>query len=286
MDDEETATTQRNRQPNTRRSAPRRQILKYVGGGASVGVAALLSGCLSGGNGTGETRHPAEYAMPTIPTAYDTYVPRVNEGFDTRQDGSADDDVETATELFSPDVRRSSGLQSIFLVVELFTDPTCGFCQTYFEKHHNAIRNLIINSTGALLIYRNFPIATPNATQPMSAAHTVYEDKGDTAFWEFVQPLYARLAADAPRPEAIREAGSQAGLSDALVERAVANADDDTYAQLAQTDKTRGDAFGVEGTPTLTINGDVVIEGVGEGMAQTLADELETRLTERITSGT
>lgn len=201
----------------------RRRVLTALGSAAVVGTA----GCGGGGNGGDET-----------PTAG-------GEGGQT----TADATTEASGGLPAPSM--SSGDPDV--TVAVYKDFACPHCATYAAEVEPQIIAEYVDTGEVSLVHRDFPIPVddPESWRAASAARAVQAEAGDAAFFAYADRLfenqsslgldtYADLAEEVPG-ETVRAAAS-----------------DRTYDDTLESDRSTGIDRGVEGTPTVFVDGEAL----------------------------
>ncbi len=138
------------------------------------------------------------------------------------------------------------------VVVQIFSDFECPFCSRVnptidevIEKHGKDVKFVWRNL--ALPFHKNAPLAA-------EAAQEVYVQKGDKAFWQFHDKLFASQKAPGgiERPNLEKFAQEVGGVDMAKFKKAL---DDRTHKARVEADaKAAGDA-GITGTPGFVVNG-------------------------------
>ena len=137
------------------------------------------------------------------------------------------------------------------VVLQLFSDFECPFCQRITPTLSQVMQTY---GNQVQLVWRNMPLSMhSNAQLAAEAAHEVYLQKGDAAFWTFHDLLFSNQddlkRADLER-YAVKVGANQAALARALDAR--------THQKRIQQDVADATAARINGTPVTFINGYVL----------------------------
>lgn len=215
--------------------------------GATVGVAGV-AGCLGGG-GSGDG-NGGELSLDT---------------------GSYDCSLSEPTD---PDLgyRPALGDPDADVVVRAFEDFTCPHCATYNLDHFPTIREEYVDPGRIRYEHWDFPIPVNErwAVPVASAARGVGARRGDEAFFEFAKAAYESQGNYGG--ETLGAAAETAGADPCA---ALADAEFSAYEEATQDDRSEGRDAGVQGTPTVFVNGSPVEEGyAAESIAAAIDAEL------------
>ncbi|ELZ47274.1 DSBA oxidoreductase [Halorubrum coriense DSM 10284] len=214
--------------------------------GATVGVVGA-TGCLGGGG-----------------TSLDLSGVELDTGeYDCELEESSDPDI---------DYRPTLGNPESDVVVQVFEDFTCGHCANYTLNHFPAIREEYVESGDVRYEHWDWPIPVDEmwAVPVASAARGVGVRNGDEAFFEFASAAYESQASYSG--EAVGAAAEAAGADPCA---AMSDARFASYGEASAADRSEGESMGVEGTPTIFVNGSPV-EGGYE--AATIASAIDAEL--------
>jgi len=213
---------------------------------ASVGVVGA-AGCLGGGG-----------------TSRDLRGVELDTGeYDCELEESSDPDL---------DYRPTLGNPESDVVVQVFEDFTCGHCASYTLDHFPAIREEYVEPGEIRYEHWDWPIPVNEtwAVPVASAARGVGARHGDEAFFEFASAAYESQGSYSG--EAIGAAAEAAGADPCA---AMSDARYATYGEASADDRSEGASMGVEGTPTIFVNGSPVEEGyAAESIAAAIDAEL------------
>ncbi|WP_435095057.1 thioredoxin domain-containing protein [Halorubrum sp. N11] len=157
------------------------------------------------------------------------------------------------------------------VVVQAFEDFTCGHCATYSLDHFPTIRDEYVASGEIRYEHWDFPIPVNErwAVPVASAARGVGVQYGSEAFFAFAKAAYESQGSYSG--EAIGDAAEAAGADPCV---AIADAQFATYEEVSASDRSDGVSMGVEGTPTIFVNG----EAVEDYRAETIAAAIDEAL--------
>ena len=170
------------------------------------------------------------------------------------------------------DYRPTLGNPESDVVVQVFEDFTCGHCASYTLDHFPAIREEYVEPGEIRYEHWDWPIPVNEtwAVPVASAARGVGARHGDEAFFEFASAAYESQGSYSG--EAIGAAAEAAGADPCA---AMSDARYATYGEASADDRSEGASMGVEGTPTIFVNGSPVEEGyAAESIAAAIDAEL------------
>ncbi|HEX2730952.1 MAG TPA: DsbA family protein [Polyangiaceae bacterium] len=156
-------------------------------------------------------------------------------------------------EIDAPDPSLPSwGPENAPVVVQMFSDFECGFCQRVLPT----LRELLELHPGQLrVVWRNLPLSFHrHARFAARVALEVRAQKGDQAFWQFADRMYG-FGTEAPEPLSRNSIGRyalEAGLELATVDELARGQQHEP--EIAR-DLALADRIGATGTPTFVING-------------------------------
>ncbi|WP_144920943.1 DsbA family protein [Halorubrum salsamenti] len=215
-----------------------------LAGAASVGVIGA-AGCLGGGSGGGGADGDGSGGGG-------------NDGLDISgvdlDPGQYDCDL---TEPEDPDLgyRPTLGNPDADVVVQAFEDFTCPHCATYKLEEFPTIREEFVEPGDVRYEQWDFPIPVNEtwAVPVASAARGVGERQGNEAYFAFSSAAYESQGNYSG--EAIGAAAETAGADPCA---AIADARFAAYGEASASDRSEGLSMGLEGTPTIFVNGEAV----------------------------
>ena len=137
-----------------------------------------------------------------------------------------------------------------------FSDYECPFCARFALETYPQIVDEYIDKGLVRLVYKDYPLTNihPQAVPAAVAANCIADNLSNEEYFEFHDIVYSRQAALSANT--IRDWALEVGLSDAQYDACIA---DSSYSDEVYGDFDEGTAFGVTGTPTLFINGEIVV---------------------------
>lgn len=137
-----------------------------------------------------------------------------------------------------------------------FSDFQCPFCEKFVNDAYPQIYDAYIKTNKVKFAYRHYPLTSihPNAQKAHEASECANEQN---KFWEYHNLLFKNQTTWSPQPSAdaansFTDYASQLNLNTDQFRSCL---DTDKYKENVQKDTTDGDTAGVDGTPTLFING-------------------------------
>lgn len=158
------------------------------------------------------------------------------------------------------------------ITLEVYEDFSCPACHTYNAESFETIEAEYLEPELIRYEHRDLPFISDESWQAASAAREAYEGCGDAEFWEYKSALMAaggRLESDAP--DIFGEVAADVGLDADRIQTAAV---DRTHDDHAQSDRTRGENLGVQGTPGFVVDGEVM-DGLEQAL-NTIDDKLDS----------
>ncbi len=137
------------------------------------------------------------------------------------------------------------------IVIQEFSDFECPFCSRVNPTVEQIMKEY---PNDVKIVWRNLPLPFhKNAPLAAEAAYEVYQQKGDKAFWEYHNKLFASQKA----PGGIERANLEKFAQELGVDMAKFNKalDDRTHKARVEADAKVGNTAGISGTPAFIVNG-------------------------------
>lgn len=151
-------------------------------------------------------------------------------------------------------------------VVE-FGDYKCPACQHFSTSIFPELEKAYVDTGKVEFHFANYPFLAPDSSRAAEFAQTVYEVLGDDAFWTFNKHLY--LAQEDPSREGIDYMNEpflvgilRDSASVAETQQVVDAFQKGTYTDTIVSQKELGTKTGVNGTPSIFVNGKQVDNGM------------------------
>ena len=143
-------------------------------------------------------------------------------------------------------------------VVE-YSDFQCPFCRSFWQDTFSQIKKDYIDAGKAKFVYRHFPLGFHPMAIPSAKAVECAAERGK--FWELHDQIFEEQAKQGGGTIQYTEAdiknwAGQIGLSGDDFNQCLSS---DKYGARIQRDLQSGNQFGVDGTPTIFVNGQRVI---------------------------
>jgi protein-disulfide isomerase len=182
---------------------------------AAVGTVGLAAGCLGGREGSGDC---------TI------------------------DDEPTVSELSRPTI----GSADAGVTVAAFEDFSCPHCATFSLEVLPELRTEYVDAGVVQYEHHDFPIPVDErwSWQAASAARGVQDETDDQTFFEFAHALYENQ--DRYSPGVMTELANEVGAPGCAIQ---ADAVNETYRPVLESDRQAGIDRGVGGTPAVYVDG-------------------------------
>lgn len=163
--------------------------------------------------------------------------------------GSNDDsNVETVDSLPTPTL----GAEDAPVTVAVFEDYSCPHCQRYAQETFPQIRDEYVEEGVVRYEHHDFPIPVDErwSWQTASAARAVQDTVDDETFYAFASAVYEHMGSYSL--DVLESVAEDVGADPGTVRSA---AEDEVYRPVLEADRERGLERGVEGTPTVFVDG-------------------------------
>ena len=173
----------------------------------------------------------------------------------------------------SVDDDASMGNEKAKVVVVEFSDFQCPFCRTFWSGAYQQIKKEYVDTGKVKFVYRDFPLSFHSAA--MSAAQGSQCAKDQGKFWEMHDKMFSeqeKLGQGTVQfgVSDIKKWASQIGLNTNEFNQCL---DSEKYKSEVEKDIADGSAYGVSGTPTLFINGRIVVGAQPFAVFKAIIDE-------------
>ncbi len=156
--------------------------------------------------------------------------------------------------------------KSKVMIVE-FTDLQCPHCKEAAPK----IEELLAQEPNARFVFQNFPLPSHDWAEKAAAYADCVGRANNDAFWKFVQKTFEQQAniTQSSADEKLKAIATEAGVNGDQI--AACAAKPDTQARI-ETSLELGKSVGVNGTPTLFINGRAITGGAPVEVLKKIVD--------------
>lgn len=160
------------------------------------------------------------------------------------------------------------------VTVMVFEDFTCPACAQFKRQVHPQLVGQYADPGHIRYEHRDLPIPVDEqwAYAVASAARSVHDQAGDEAFFAYAGEIYGYQNAGYSL-DAIETAAADLPV-DVDAEAVRADAEDEAYREELEAEAERGADAGVEGTPTVVVNG-AEVEPSLSGVTEAIDDELD-----------
>jgi len=204
--------------------------------GVSAGATAAIAGCLGGGGADEGT--PAD-AVESLPTPV-------------------------------------QGADDAPVTVAVFEDFACPHCRTFAVDVHPQLVDEYVDSGDVRYEHHDFPIPVDDrwSWEVPGAARAVQDAVGDEAFFTFTQRLFEEGWSDGSPTYSESLLRDLAGAVDADPDTVVAAASDGRYRPVLEADREAGLDRGVQGTPSVFVDGTLIDRPDYATISSAIDDEL------------
>jgi len=139
------------------------------------------------------------------------------------------------------------------VTVTVFDDFSCPFCREFKNEVYPPLEVEYLEPGRIRYEHRDFPVVDEWSWAVASAGREIYETEGDDAFFAFAGEIYDHLGAYSY--DSIQSVADDLGLDGTAVREA---AEEETHRSTIEAAQSYGQSNGVEGTPTVHVNGEPV----------------------------
>lgn len=156
------------------------------------------------------------------------------------------------------------------VTVMAFEDYGCGHCGTYSRKIFPQVHTEFIEPGDIRYEFHDFPIPVRRGSRPAAnAARAVQNTVGEGAFWAYSKLLFENQ--NSLTLDTIADLASEVGADEQAVRTA---ADQLSYSETVQADRQRGIDMGVQGTPTIFVDGQKVSDYRWDNLSSVIESDL------------
>lgn len=213
--------------------------------------------------GPSETQEEGSGSAATSETAAESEPNNVetaaaDNGLEINPD-SIETDSNGITVGFTKDGHAFRGDPGAPVVIEEYSDFQCPYCARFVSQTLPALEDNQIANGDAVLIYYDFPLNTihPQATAAASAARCAGE-QGAVAFWEMHDRLFLTVS-NWSNNDANSFFTNVADEMELDTEAFSACLEEGTHEQAIRADLNAGSSYGITGTPSFRINGQLMV---------------------------
>jgi len=133
-----------------------------------------------------------------------------------------------------------------------FSDYECPFCGRYFTQTYPQLKKDYIDTGKVRLVFRDYPLPFHQNAQKAGEASECADDQGK--FWEMHDKLFRNQ--QALSVENLKKYAGELGLDQKKFDECL---DSGKYASEVQNDMNDGSKYGVSGTPSFFVNGQILV---------------------------
>lgn len=161
---------------------------------------------------------------------------------------------EDAGEQREPEGPARIGSETADVRIEVFEDFACGHCAEFNETVAPAIKAEYVEPGDVRYVHRDFPIPVDQwSWKAANAAREVQSAAGNDAFFEYAASVFENHG-EYSESLLVSLAGD-VGVDESSVERAI---EDRSYCELLRTEREAGTDRGIEGTPTVAFEDELL----------------------------
>lgn len=146
------------------------------------------------------------------------------------------------------------GDENARLTVEVYEDLDCRHCAEFNQETAPAIKRDYVEPGDVRYVHRDFLVPVSEwSWKAANAARAVQQTAGDDAFFEFLDLAYANQGEYTE--SLLVSLGGDVGADEPVVERAIETR---PYCEYLRSETESGSDRGVEGTPTVSVEGELL----------------------------
>jgi len=146
-------------------------------------------------------------------------------------------------------------------IVEVYVDFMCPQCADWHQDEYQQLVDEYIDTGEVTLIHRDFPIPVHDdlSYEIASAARFVYDEAGDEDFWEFSGCVLENQDS-INNLQNVEDCATEEVDAETMLSAGERN----LYLPAVMEDRNNGEADGVTGTPTVSVDGEYLDEPWGD----------------------
>jgi protein-disulfide isomerase len=182
----------------------------------------------------------------------------LNDEIPLAQESKAPEAIKNPNDLFSK-ADAVLGSEDAKVTIVEFSDFQCPFCRSFFSGAYAQIKKEYIDTGKARLVFRHYPLAFHSAARPSAIAAECAGEQGK--FWQFHDKIFNEQALKGTGTIAYGVTELKAWAAQIGVDAPKFNSclDSEKYASKVEKDTADGAKYGVSGTPTLFVNGKIIV---------------------------
>ncbi len=170
------------------------------------------------------------------------------------EDTASNDDIDM--EAASDDDPVLGDADAPVTIVE-FSDYECPYCGRFFSDTHSLIKEQYIDTGKVKLVFRDFPLDFHAGAMPAAeAANCVREQLGDEGYFEMHDAIFSNQGMLQDPAKGLVEAAGKLGVN---MEEFNTCFNGDRYKTEILKDMNDGQSYGITGTPSFLINGQLLV---------------------------
>jgi protein-disulfide isomerase len=156
------------------------------------------------------------------------------------------------------------------VVIEEFSDFQCPFCQSFYNGAYKDIKAKYIDTGKATIIFRHNPLSFHVNAEKSAEAAECANRQGK--FWQYHDTLFTKGKSDGAGLDlaSLKSYAGQLGLDTSAFNKCL---DGGEAAAAVKADLDAGQKAGVTGTPTIVVNGELVVGAQPFANFQTIIDK-------------
>jgi protein-disulfide isomerase len=220
-----------------------------------LGVVQLVLIALSSGGGSGLSAE-AEAKIDRLDSFFASNAPGYGDGsLVPSESGQVAPTV--APQVGEPDITNRPFLGSAdapITIVE-YSDFECPFCARFYSDAYQQLKDTYIANGQVKLVYKDFALSFHQLAEPAGiATKCVFREVGNDAFFALHDTIFENQQALSTAN--LRVWALETGISESVYDSCIE--DPEVVAQV-QADFAEGQSFGVSGTPSFVINGQLLV---------------------------
>ena len=221
-----------------------------------LGVIQLLVTLTMIGGGSGVSSD-VEEKVDRLDAFFASNAPGYGDGSVAAPSGYGNEAPVVAPQVGEPDIegRPFIGSADAKVTIVEYSDFECPFCARFYSQTYGQLKDTYIASGDVKLVFKDFPLSFHQLAEPAGiAGKCVFREEGNDAFFTFHDLVFENQ--QSLNVANLKVWALESGVSEAAYNSCIV---DPEVAAQVQADFAEGQAFGVTGTPSFVINGQLLV---------------------------
>ncbi len=222
-----------------------------------LGVIQLLVTLTMIGGGNSGISSEAEEKIDRLDNFFATNAPGYGDGSAAAPSAGGQEVAPSAPQVGEPDIENRPTLGSADAPVTIveYSDFECPFCARFYSDAYQQLKETYVESGDVKIVFKDFPLSFHQLAEPAGiAGKCVFREAGNDAFFVFHDTVFENQQSLSVAN--LKVWAMETGVSEEAYDSCYA---DPEVAAQVQADFSEGQSFGVSGTPSFIINGQLLV---------------------------